>query len=89
MCRKFSWEEAMGYRDRITANPEIMLGKPVVKGTRITVELLLSKLGDGAAVDDLLLAYPHLNREDIMAALAYSAEVVGREEMLACWYRSR
>lgn len=74
----------MGYRDRITANPEVMLGKPVVKGTRITVELLLSKLGDGSTTDELLLAYPHLHREDIMAALAYSAEVVGREEILVC-----
>lgn len=78
----------MGYgdriSDRISANPEIMLGKPVVKGTRITVELLLSKLGDGSTTDELLLAYPDLHREDIVAALAYSAEVVGREEMLVC-----
>jgi uncharacterized protein (DUF433 family) len=59
-----------------------MLGKPIVKGTRITVELLLTKLGDGASTEDLLLAYPHLKREDIMAALAYSADVVGREELL-------
>jgi len=72
----------MGYRDRIVADPDIMLGKPIVKGTRITVELLLTKLGDGASTEDLLLAYPHLKREDIMAALAYSADVVGREELL-------
>ena len=74
----------MGYRERIVADPDIMLGKPVIKGTRITVELLLSKLGDGADVKDILSAYPHLKREDVMAALSYSAEVVGREEMLAC-----
>lgn len=72
----------MGYRDRIAADPGIMLGKPIVKGTRITVELLLTKLGDGASTDDLLQAYPHLQREDIMAALAYSADVIGREELL-------
>ncbi|MDY0383208.1 DUF433 domain-containing protein [Trichlorobacter sp.] len=72
----------MGYRERIEADPDIMLGKPIVKGTRITVELLLTKLGDGASTEDLLLAYPHLKREDIMAALAYSADVVGREELL-------
>jgi len=72
----------MGYRERIEADPDIMLGKPIVKGTRITVELLLTKLGDGASTEDLLLAYPHLKREDIMAALSYSADVVGREELL-------
>lgn len=72
----------MGYRDRIAADPDIMLGKPIVKGTRVTVELLLTKLGDGATTEDLLAAYPHLQREDIMAALAYSADVVGREELL-------
>ncbi|MGE3260046.1 MAG: DUF433 domain-containing protein [Geobacter sp.] len=44
-----------------------MLGKPIVKGTRITVELLLTKLGDGASTEDLLLAYPHLKREDVIA----------------------
>ena len=74
----------MAYSDRITANPDIMLGKPVVKGTRITVELLLTKLGDGASAEELLSAYPHLHREDIMPALACSADVVGREEMLVC-----
>ncbi len=74
----------MGYRERIVADPDIMLGKPVVKGTRITVELLLSKLGGGADIDEILSAYPHLKREDVMAALSYSADVVGREEMLAC-----
>jgi len=74
----------MGYRERIVADPNIMLGKPVIKGTRITVELLLSKLGDGADIDGILSAYPHLKREDVMAALSYSADVVGREEMLAC-----
>jgi uncharacterized protein (DUF433 family) len=72
----------MGYRDRIAADPDIMLGKPIVRGTRITVELLLTKLGDGSSTEDLLQAYPHLQREDIMAALAYSADVVGREELL-------
>lgn len=74
----------MGYKERIEANPDIMLGKPVIKGTRITVELLLSKLGEGADVKDILSAYPHLKREDVMAALSYSADVVGREEIIVC-----
>jgi len=72
----------MGYRERITADAEIMLGKPVIRGTRITVELVLTKLGEGATTEELLQAYPHLRREDVMAALAYSADVIGREELL-------
>jgi uncharacterized protein (DUF433 family) len=72
----------MNYRDRITSNPDIMLGKPVVKGTRITVELIIRKLSEGMTVDELLEAYPHLKREDILSCLAYSADVISREEII-------
>lgn len=65
--------------DRIDINPEVMLGKPVIRGTRITVELLLRKLSEGATEADLLDAYPHLTREDIQAAIAYAADRVARE----------
>jgi uncharacterized protein (DUF433 family) len=58
-------------RDRIEINPEVMLGKPVIRGTRIPVELILRKLSEGAAEADLLDAYPRLTRADIQAALAY------------------
>lgn len=68
---------------RIEINPKVMLGKPVIRGTRIPVELLLRKLGEGAAVEDLLDAYPHLSREDIQAALTYAAESISHEETLA------
>lgn len=60
----------MTVADRIEINPKIMLGKPVIRGTRITVELILRKLGEGATEQDLLDAYPHLKREDIQAAMA-------------------
>ena len=66
--------------DRIDINPEIMLGKPVIRGTRITVELLLRKLSEGATEADLLDAYPHLTPEDIKAAIAYAADTVAREQ---------
>jgi uncharacterized protein (DUF433 family) len=56
--------------ERIEINPAVMLGKPVVKGTRIPVELLLRKLAEGATTDDLLDAYPRLTLEDIRACLA-------------------
>jgi uncharacterized protein (DUF433 family) len=59
--------------DRIEIDPKIMLGKPVIRGTRITVELILKKLREGANEEDLLKAYPHLSRDDIQAALAYAS----------------
>ncbi len=63
----------------ITSDPEIMMGKPVIAGTRITVELILERLGAGETVDDLLAAYPQLNREAVQAALAFAAEVLRSE----------
>jgi len=76
-------ERKMNYKKRIIADSQIMLGKPVIKGTRITVELILQRLSEGMTIEELLEAYPHLTREDIYAALAYSAEVISREEMIA------
>jgi uncharacterized protein (DUF433 family) len=66
--------------DRIEVNPQIMLGKPVIRGTRIPVELLLRKLGEGATVEDLLDAYPRLTRQDVQAALTYAADSISHEE---------
>ncbi len=68
--------------ERISCNPEVLLGKPIIKGTRITVELILKKLAEGMTNEELLEAYPHLEREDILAAISYSAEVISREEMI-------
>jgi uncharacterized protein (DUF433 family) len=68
---------------RVEVNPKVMLGKPVIKGTRIPVELLLRKLGEGATVEDLLDAYPRLAREDIQAALTYAAETISHEVNLS------
>jgi uncharacterized protein (DUF433 family) len=65
---------------RIEIDPRVMLGKPVIRGTRITVELILRKLSEGATESDLLDAYPRLTREDIHAALAYAADTVAHEE---------
>lgn len=72
----------MNYRDRIGLNPDIMLGKPTIKGTRITVELILRKLAEGASERELLEAYPHLERVDVLAALSYGADVISKEEMI-------
>ena len=62
--------------DRIEVDPEVMLGKPVIRGTRITVELILRKLDEGATEEDLLDAYPRLTKQDIQAALTYRAKSV-------------
>ena len=70
----------MPLTDRIEINPKVMLGKPVIRGTRIPVELILRKLSEGANEADLLEAYPRLNRQDIQAALKYAADVVAHEE---------
>ena len=60
--------------DRIESNPAVMLGKPVVRGTRIPVEVLLRKLGKGETEADLLEVYPRLVREDVQAALSYAGD---------------
>ena len=72
----------MSATDRIVIDPGVMLGKPVIRGTRIPVELILRKLGEGATEPDILDAYPGLRREDIRAALAYAADALGHEETI-------
>ncbi len=61
-------------RDRGVFDPDVMLGKPVIRGTRITVELIVRKLGEGATEADLLDAYPSLTHADIRAALVFAAD---------------
>ena len=70
----------MTITDRIEINPAIMQGKPVIRGTRITVELILRKVSEGADQAAVLEAYPHLTREDIQAAMAYAADTLAHEE---------
>ncbi len=60
----------------IHSDPAVMMGKPVIKGTRITVELILEKLAAGESVDQLLGSYPHLTREGILAAIDYAVKVL-------------
>lgn len=69
-------------KDRIEINPEVMLGKPVVRGTRIPVELIIRKLSEGATEEDLLDAYPRLTRDDIRAALAYATDSLAHETII-------
>ncbi|MFD2938215.1 DUF433 domain-containing protein [Spirosoma flavum] len=72
----------MNYKERIVSDYQIMLGKPVIKGTRITVELILRKLSEGAVMADLLTMYPHLQEADVLAALMYASDILANEEVI-------
>jgi uncharacterized protein (DUF433 family) len=67
--------------DRITINPEVMVGKPTIRGLRITVEQILKALAGGITIQELLEDYPELEPEDIQAVLLYAAELVGEEQV--------
>jgi len=69
--------------ERISLNPRVMVGKPVIRGTRIPVELIVRMLGQGIPEDEILREYPRLGPEDIRAALAYAAEVLADEDVFA------
>lgn len=73
----------MTYEESIDVDPQIMMGKPVIRGTRITVELLLRKLSEGATEPELLNAYPHLSSQAIHAAIRYAADMIAHEETMA------
>jgi uncharacterized protein (DUF433 family) len=66
---------------RITSNPEILGGKPIIRGMRISVELVLSLLAQGASVEEILSDYPALMREDIQACLAYARAVIANDTL--------
>ena len=71
------------WRDHIVSDPDILFGKPTVKGTRISVELILGWLAEGWTVDLLLEAYPHVTRDDILASLSFAAEMMRDEQYVA------
>jgi uncharacterized protein (DUF433 family) len=73
----------MDWKDRIVATPDTLFGKPRIKGTRISVELILGRLADGWTQEDILVSYPHVTREDIQAALAFVAEIYREEHFVA------
>jgi len=73
----------MNWRDYITTDPKILYGKPAIKNTRISVELILDKLSAGESMDDLLAAYPRLSRDAIYAALAFASEAIKNQKVHA------
>ena len=72
----------MEWRDRIVSAPEILVGKPVIKGTRISVELILGWLANGWTHEQVLESYPNITREDILAALAFATERLHEEDYI-------
>ncbi len=72
----------MSYLQRIEVNPRIIAGKPVVKGTRISVALVLNLLAKGYTVARILQAYPNLTKPDVLAAIQYSRERINREMIM-------
>lgn len=67
---------------RVETNPKVMLGKPVIRGTRIPVEIIVRKLSEGAAVPEVLADYPQLSEDDVRAALAFAADSLSTDEIL-------
>ena len=74
-------EDDMDWRDRISLNPKVLVGKPVIKGTRIAVEFVVDLLGRGWTAEQILQEYDHLKPEDIQACLAYAGEVLKSERV--------
>lgn len=71
----------MNWQDRIVIDSNVLVGKPVIKGTRISVEFTVDLLGRGWTVEQILKEYDHLTREDIQACLAYAGEVLKSERV--------
>ncbi len=71
----------MDWKDRIIVNPKVLVGKPVIRGTRIAVEFVVDLLGRGWTTEEILGEYDHLTTEDIQACLAYASEVLKSERV--------
>ena len=71
------------WHDRITVDPDILAGKPIIRGTRISVELLMDRLGDGWTMEQILESYPRLTRDDVLAAVRFVAEIFREEHFVA------
>jgi len=72
----------MPEEERIVVDPKVMVGKPVVRGTRIPVDAIIRRLAEGMSIDEILEEYPNLTRDDIKSALRYAAKVVSGEDVI-------
>jgi uncharacterized protein (DUF433 family) len=67
--------------DRITLNPEVLVGKPVIKGTRISVEFVVGLLARGWTIEDIIKEYDHVTQEDVQACLSYAHQLLADEKI--------
>jgi uncharacterized protein (DUF433 family) len=81
MGEKGETEMEEDWRNRITVDPKVLMGKPIIKGTRIAVEFILDLLANGWTVENILKNYPQLKREDVVAALKYATEILKEEKV--------
>jgi len=72
----------MQMSNRITFDQKILSGKPIIKGTRISVEFILELLSSGMSAEDIITEYPHLKKEDILAAIDYAVKTIKQEEII-------
>ncbi|MDI6803405.1 MAG: DUF433 domain-containing protein [Bacteroidota bacterium] len=72
----------MNHEERIVCDPNVMLGKPIIKNTRITVEVILRKLSSGYTMDEITSMYQNITKDDILATIDYAASVIASEEMI-------
>lgn len=81
IVRELGYLWRMGWRDRIELNPKVLVGKPVVRGTRLAVELILDMIASGVSEADMLANHPRLTHDDILACVAYAAEALKSERV--------
>jgi uncharacterized protein (DUF433 family) len=71
------------WHDRISVDPDILVGRPIIRGTRISVELLMDRLGDGWTMEQILESYPRLTRDDVLAAVRFVTDIFREEDFVA------
>lgn len=67
--------------ENIVINNEVLAGKPIIRGTRISVEFILEMLSSGMSMEEIIMEYPHLRKEDILSALEYAVRMLKKEEV--------
>ncbi len=81
--------EGKDWTKRIVVNPNVMIGKPVIKGTRITVEAIIGRVAAGMTFDEILQDFPYITKEDITAAMRYAESLVAGEEIIPATFRGK
>lgn len=71
------------WKERVTVDTNVLAGKPIIRGTRISVEQIMDRLADGWSIDEIIEAYPRITREDVLAAIAFVTEVFREEDYIA------